>query len=155
MTARVMVCFGTRPEVIKVASTLTELSRRKIPFSTVLTGQHRELFHDVKELVPPPDFNLDIMEEDQAPVQVLSQVATRFTPVLQEVTPDLVIVQGDTTTAMVVALISFYEKVRVGHIEAGLRTYNSAAPFPEESTVRSFPEWPTFTGPPPGGLWTT
>ncbi|MFQ6676178.1 MAG: non-hydrolyzing UDP-N-acetylglucosamine 2-epimerase [Fidelibacterota bacterium] len=132
MTPRVMVCFGTRPEVIKVASTVSELSRRHIPFTTVLTGQHDELFQDVKELIPPPDFDLGIMEENQSPARILAQVATQFPPLLEKWQPDLVVVQGDTSTAMAVALVSFYEKVRVGHIEAGLRTYDPWAPFPEE-----------------------
>ncbi|MFQ6616066.1 MAG: non-hydrolyzing UDP-N-acetylglucosamine 2-epimerase [Fidelibacterota bacterium] len=132
MKPRVMVCFGTRPEVIKVASTLSELSRRKISFTSVLTGQHHELFHYVQALIPAPDFNLEIMEENQSPARVLAQVAARFRPLVQEAAPDIVIVQGDTVTAMAVALVSFYEKAKVGHIEAGLRTYDPGAPFPEE-----------------------
>ena len=129
---RVMVCFGTRPEVVKIASTIHMLIRKKIPFQTVFTGQHDELYQDVAHLIPEPDFHLSIMEDNQSPSEVVNRVAREFIPLLKSETPDLVIVQGDTSTAATVALISFYEKIPVGHIEAGLRTYNPQSPFPEE-----------------------
>ncbi len=127
-----MVCFGTRPEVIKVASFIEELSKGDFPFKTVFAGQHDELFADVKQLIPPPDFRLDIMEPGQSPSDILERVTSKFVPVLRRERPDLVVVQGDTSTALAIALVSFYEKVMVGHIEAGLRTWNLDSPFPEE-----------------------
>lgn len=127
-----MVCFGTRPEAIKVASTIEELSQRNLPFKTVFTGQHRELFHDVEHLIPKPDYEVEIMKENQTPTDVLQRVSRDVVPLLTLEQPDLVIVQGDTSTAAAIALVSFYEEVKVGHIEAGLRTWNLTAPFPEE-----------------------
>jgi len=127
-----MICFGTRPEVIKVSSTIEELSRKNIPFKTVFTGQHDELFEDVKHLIPQPDFTMNIMGENQSPTDVLERASNLFTPFLRRENPAFIIVQGDTSSAMVIALTSFYERVKIGHIEAGLRTWNINSPFPEE-----------------------
>ena len=103
-----------------------------IPFKTVFTGQHKELYDDVKDLVPEPDFQLAIMKENQTLTDILSNISLRFGEILRSENPDLLIVQGDTSTVAISALIAFYEKVPVGHVEAGLRTYDLASPFPEE-----------------------
>lgn len=103
-----------------------------IPFKTVFTGQHKELYDDVKDLVPEPDFHLDIMKENQTLTDILSSISLRFSEILRSENPDLLIVQGDTSTVAISALIAFYEKVPVGHVEAGLRTYDLTSPFPEE-----------------------
>ena len=103
-----------------------------IPFKTVFTGQHKELYDDVKDLVPEPDFHLAIMKESQTLTDILSSISLRFGEILRSENPDLLIVQGDTSTVAVSALIAFYEKVPVGHVEAGLRTYDLTSPFPEE-----------------------
>ena len=129
---KILICYGTRPEVIKVSSTIKEILKRHIPFTTVFTGQHYQLFDDVKSLVPKPDYNLEIMGDAQSPNDVLRNVAEKFTPLLKKINPDLVVVQGDTTTSATIALVSYYEKFPIGHIEAGLRTYNPMSPFPEE-----------------------
>ena len=129
---KVMVSYGTRPEIIKVGPLIAELKRRDIPCVTVFTGQHRELYEDVRELVPEPDHRLAIMRGDQSLGDILSRIATAFVPVLRAERPDLLIVQGDTSTAAVSALLAFYERIAVGHVEAGLRTYNLESPFPEE-----------------------
>ncbi|MDP6456558.1 MAG: UDP-N-acetylglucosamine 2-epimerase (non-hydrolyzing) [Candidatus Marinimicrobia bacterium] len=130
--AGVLICYGTRPEVIKVASTIEELSRRSVPFKTVFTGQHDELYHDVRHLIPKPDYRLGIMKVGQSPAEVLERVAHHLRPVIRNMRPNLVVVQGDTSSSSSSALTSFYERVSVGHIEAGLRTYNLDSPFPEE-----------------------
>jgi len=108
------------------------LKKVGIPFKTIFTGQHKKLYDDVKDLVPEPDFHLSIMKENQTLTDILSSISLRFGEILRSENPDLLIVQGDTSTVAISALIAFYEKVPVGHVEAGLRTYDLASPFPEE-----------------------
>ena len=127
-----LISYGTRPEIIKLSPIIRELDKRGISFKTVFTGQHRELYDDVKDLVPKPDFHLDIMKENQTLTDILSGISLRFGEILRSENPDLLIVQGDTSTVAISALIAFYEKVPVGHVEAGLRTYDLTSPFPEE-----------------------
>ncbi|MFQ6607385.1 MAG: non-hydrolyzing UDP-N-acetylglucosamine 2-epimerase [Fidelibacterota bacterium] len=127
-----LICFGTRPEVIKLASVVDELTIRGISFRTLFTGQHDKLFEDVADLIPQPDMDLSIMVEEQSPLEVFSRVAQKITPIFRQNFPRLVIVQGDTSSAAAVALAAFYEGITVGHVEAGLRTYDHQAPFPEE-----------------------
>ena len=128
----ILISYGTRPEIIKLSPIIRELDKRGILFKTVFTGQHRELYDDVKDLVPKPDFHLDIMKENQTLTDTISNISLRFGKILQSENPDLLIVQGDTSTVAISALIAFYEKVPVGHVEAGLRTYDLTSPFPEE-----------------------
>ncbi len=129
---KILISYGTRPEIIKLSPIIRELDKRGISFKTVFTGQHRELYDDVKDLVPEPDFHLDIMKENQTLTDILSSISLRFGEILRSENPDLLIVQGDTSTVAISALIAFYEKVPVGHVEAGLRTYDLTSPFPEE-----------------------
>ena len=128
----ILIVYGTRPEVIKLSPVIRELSKRKIPFKTVFTGQHKELYEDVKELVPEPDFHLSIMKENQSLNNIMTGISSSFSEILKDVSPDLLIVQGDTSTVAISALIAFYEKIPVRHVEAGLRTYDLSSPFPEE-----------------------
>ena len=128
----ILIVYGTRPEVIKLSPVIRELSKRKILFKTVFTGQHKELYEDVKELVPEPDFHLSIMKENQSLNNIMTGISSSFSEILKDVSPDLLIVQGDTSTVAISALIAFYEKIPVGHVEAGLRTYDLSSPFPEE-----------------------
>ena len=132
MINKILLSYGTRPEIIKLSPVIRELSKVGIPFKTVFTGQHKELYDDVKDLVPEPDFHLAIMKENQTLTDILSRISLRFGEILRSENPDLLIVQGDTSTVAVSALIAFYEKVPVGHVEAGLRTYDLTSPFPEE-----------------------
>ncbi len=111
---------------------IREIKKRNLQFKTVFTGQHRELYEDVKDLVPTPDYHLSIMKENQTLTDILSNISLKFGEILKNESPDLLIVQGDTSTVAVTALIAFYEKIPVGHVEAGLRTYNLESPFPEE-----------------------
>ncbi len=133
---RVMSVFGTRPEAIKMAPVVKALQHRsnKIEAFTCATGQHREMLDQVLDLFDiTPDLDLDLMEPEQTPSQVASKLLTRLEPVLQDVKPDWVLVQGDTTTVMASAIAAHYQRVRVGHVEAGLRTGDRWNPFPEET----------------------
>ena len=129
---KILLTYGTRPEIIKLSPVIRELDNRGVQFKTVFTGQHRELYDDVKDLVPKPDFHLSIMKENQTLTNIMAGISSRFGEILIDESPDLLIVQGDTSTVAVTAIIAFYEKVPVGHVEAGLRTYNLESPFPEE-----------------------
>ena len=128
----VLVCYGTRPEVIKLSPVIESLAAEGVLFKTLFTGQHDELFEDVAHLLPEPHIRLDIMRKGQSPEDVMQRVMAEAGPLLQSNSPQLVVVQGDTTTAAAVALTAFYQRIFVGHVEAGLRTHNLNAPFPEE-----------------------
>jgi len=135
----VMPIFGTRPEAVKMAPVIRELMRfpEKVRVVTVVTAQHREMLDQVLAVFDiRPDVDLDIM----APNQTLSQITTRalsgLDPVISRRRPDIVLVQGDTTTVFAASLAAFYHKVAVGHVEAGLRTHDKYDPFPEEMMRR-------------------
>ena len=129
-----MVVFGTRPEAIKMSPVVKELKRRGSAEVTIcVTGQHREMLKqvlDAFEIVP--DHDLDIMQDDQTLFDVTIRVLERIKPVLENERPDVLLVHGDTTTTFAAALAAFYLQIPVGHVEAGLRTYNIYSPFPEE-----------------------
>jgi UDP-N-acetylglucosamine 2-epimerase (non-hydrolysing) len=132
---KVMPIFGTRPEAIKLAPVVKEIERRRDEFELVVTvtAQHREMLDQVLDLFDiTPDYDLDVMQARQSVFQVTSRVLLGLEPVLRQERPDLVLVQGDTTTVMSAALSAFYLKIPVGHVEAGLRTYDKFQPFPEE-----------------------
>jgi UDP-N-acetylglucosamine 2-epimerase (non-hydrolysing) len=130
---RVLVVLGTRPEAIKLAPVIRELAQRGLEARTCLTGQHREMVRQVLGLFGvQADHDLDVMRPDQSPSQVASAVLAGLEGVLQGDRPDWVLVQGDTTSAAAAALGAFYAGVRVGHVEAGLRTSDRRQPFPEE-----------------------
>ncbi len=131
---KVMLVFGTRPEAIKMAPLYLELKRRpEIECIACVTAQHRKMLDDVLNCFGiKPDFDLDVMRVGQTLSYITSSVLDGFGEVLREVKPDLVLVHGDTTTAFAAALAAFYERIPVGHVEAGLRTYDRYSPFPEE-----------------------
>lgn len=129
----ICICYGTRPEVIKLSPVIRELEKRQVPFITVFTGQHDSLYRDVADLVPIPDYHFAIMKKRQSPSYVLSAVMTSLAPVLVHEKVKLLIVQGDTSTVLGAALTAFYLGIKIGHVEAGLRTYDLASPFPEEA----------------------
>lgn len=108
------------------------MQKRDVNFKTIFTGQHKELYEDVKYLIPKPDYNLNVMSENQTLTQILSNISLRLGKILNKENPNLLIVQGDTTTVAVSALIAYYERIPIGHVEAGLRTFNLNSPFPEE-----------------------
>jgi UDP-N-acetylglucosamine 2-epimerase (non-hydrolysing) len=136
---RVICLFGTRPEIIKFSPVLRALEGRGDRFETlrVSSSQHTDLLHPfAKHFGIEIDRDLAVMRENQSPASVAARVLDAFDPVLAEADADLVLVQGDTTTAMAGALAAFFRGVPVGHIEAGLRTGNLASPFPEEMNRR-------------------
>lgn len=136
---RVLSIFGTRPEAIKMAPVVMELGKYPGEFeSTVcVTAQHREMLDQVLDLFEiKPDMDLGLMEENQTLASLSARVITALDKVLDSVRPDLVLVQGDTTTAMVAGLAAFYRQIPVGHVEAGLRTLSRYSPFPEEMNRR-------------------
>jgi len=132
---KVLCVFGTRPEAIKMAPVVKELRKHPNHFETkvCVTAQHREMLDQVLELFDiRPDYDLNVMQENQSLAQVTANVLNRLDPVIVKEKPDWVLVQGDTTTAMAAALVAFYHRVKIGHVEAGLRTWNKFHPFPEE-----------------------
>ena len=135
---KILTVFGTRPEAIKMAPVVKALEAAEGIESVVcVTAQHREMLDQVLNLfdiVPDVDFN--IMRKDQDLYYITSNVLLQLRKVLEENKPDVVLVQGDTTTAMAASLAAFYMKIPVGHVEAGLRTYNKYSPYPEEINRR-------------------
>lgn len=131
---KVMLVFGTRPEAIKMCPLVNELKRRSgIMTKVCVTGQHRQMLDQVLEVFKVvPEYDLSIMQERQTLFQVTSDILDRIHMVLGEERPDLVLVHGDTSTAFAAALACFYMQIPVGHVEAGLRTYDIYSPYPEE-----------------------
>lgn len=135
MNKKVLLVFGTRPEAIKMAPLVKEFQKYKDKVETrvCVTGQHRQMLDQVLQLFEiVPDYDLDIMKQGQDLYDVTSRVLLGIRDVLKEVQPDIVLVHGDTTTSTAAALASFYQQIPVGHVEAGLRTYNIYSPWPEE-----------------------
>ena len=131
---KVMLIFGTRPEAIKMCPLVKELQGRTgFQVTVCVTGQHREMLDQILQVFQVvPDYDLAIMREGQTLFDITAAVLTRVRAVLEEVEPDLVLVHGDTSTAFAAALACFYLQIPVGHVEAGLRTYDLSSPFPEE-----------------------
>lgn len=132
-----MTVFGTRPEAIKMAPIIKELEARGIPQIVCVTGQHREMLHQMLELFDiKPDYDLDIMTDGQTLEDITARVLQGMKSIYAEAKPSLVLVQGDTTTVFAAGLGAFYQQIPVGHVEAGLRTDNMYDPFPEEINRR-------------------
>lgn len=132
---KVAVIFGTRPEAIKLAPLIRRLKQQPSRFEalTIVTAQHREMLDQVLKLFSiEPDYDLDIIRPRQSLAQITARAATGLDRVLAEAKPDFVIVQGDTSTTFLGALTAFYHKIRIAHVEAGLRTRRKYYPFPEE-----------------------
>lgn len=132
---RVLTVFGTRPEAIKMAPLVQELNQSDMITSKVaVTAQHREMLDQVLDLFDiVPDFDLNIMKQGQDLFDVTSRVLLGMRDVFNDFKPDIVLVHGDTTTTLAVSLAAFYQKVKVGHVEAGLRTFDLQSPWPEEA----------------------
>ena len=131
---KIMLVFGTRPEAIKMCPLVNELKKReKIETIVCVTGQHRQMLDQVLQAFGVvPDYDLSIMKDKQTLFDVTINILERIKTVLEEVRPDVVLVHGDTSTTFVTALACFYMQIPVGHVEAGLRTYNIYSPYPEE-----------------------
>lgn len=132
---KVMLVFGTRPEAIKMCPLVKELKSRPTEFETLVcvTGQHREMLDQVLDVFNVvPDYDLNLMKQGQTLFDVTTAILNNIKPILEEERPDVVLVHGDTTTTFATSLACFYEQIAVGHVEAGLRTYDIYSPFPEE-----------------------
>lgn len=131
---KVMLVFGTRPEAIKMCPLVKELKTRKnIETVVCTTGQHREMLKQVLDIFDVvPDYELSIMKDKQTLFDVTTNILLKINEVLDEVKPDVVLVHGDTSTTFTTTLACFYKQIPVGHVEAGLRTYNIYSPYPEE-----------------------
>ena len=132
---KVIVVFGTRPEAIKMAPLVLELQKHSdcIETITVVTAQHRQMLDQVLETFRiQPNYDLDIMGKNQSLLDITAKILQKFDSVVKEENPDIILVHGDTTTTFVASLVAFYNQVRIGHVEAGLRTFDKYSPFPEE-----------------------
>lgn len=131
---KIITIFGTRPEAIKMCPLILQLKRIK-HFETIvcLTGQHREMLNQVMDIFKiQADYNLDIMRSEQTLSAITTDILIKLGDVLDQENPDLILIHGDTTTSFAAALAGFYRHIPIGHVEAGLRTYNMDAPYPEE-----------------------
>jgi len=136
---KIMVVIGTRPEAIKLAPVIKELERHPKEFEVVpvTTAQHRQMLDQVLKLFKiTSSYDLNIMENDQTLSGLTARIIEKFDPIVKKEKPDWILIQGDTTPTFASALIGFYHKIRIGHIEAGLRTHNKYSPFPEETNRR-------------------
>ena len=132
---KVMTIFGTRPEAIKMAPLVLELNKRSSEFETIVTvtAQHREMLDQVLNVFGiTPDFDLNIMKERQSLAQITTRALEGLDEVMKKTNPDIVLVHGDTTTTFAASLAAFYNQIVIGHVEAGLRTWNKYSPYPEE-----------------------
>jgi UDP-N-acetylglucosamine 2-epimerase (non-hydrolysing) len=134
---RVLTVFGTRPEVIKLAPVIQALKERGLDVAVCVSGQHRDMVDQMLSVFDiRPDYDLDIMQEDQSPLTVASRIFEQLVPVFARTRADWLLVQGDTTTTFAAAWVSFHQRTPIGHIEAGLRTGDKFRPFPEEMNRR-------------------
>ncbi|AFM43469.1 UDP-N-Acetylglucosamine 2-epimerase [Desulfosporosinus acidiphilus SJ4] len=135
---KVMVVFGTRPEAIKMAPVIQALRRQESIYCQIaVTAQHREMLDQVLQLFNlTPEFDLNLMKQGQTLTDITTRALNGLREVLQQESPDLVLVHGDTTTTFVAALAAFYAQIPIGHVEAGLRTGNKYSPYPEEMNRR-------------------
>ncbi|MFQ9968033.1 MAG: non-hydrolyzing UDP-N-acetylglucosamine 2-epimerase [Peptoniphilus sp.] len=132
---KVLFVFGTRPEGIKMAPIIKEIQKRKnLECYTCVTGQHREMLDQVLEIFDiKPDYDLNIFKKGQSLTDVTTKALLGLEGILDELKPDILLVQGDTTTVFAAALAAFYKKIKIGHVEAGLRSGNLYSPYPEEA----------------------
>ena len=142
---KILVLFGTRPEAIKLAPVIGELKKKLFQTVVVSSSQHKELLKPfLKMLDIEADFDLRVMKKNQTPTEVCSRILAKLDKILGEENPDLIVVQGDTTTTLAGALAGFNRKIPVGHIEAGLRSGNPNSPFPEEMNRRIISQLASF-----------
>jgi len=139
MMRKILTIFGTRPEAIKLAPIVRELSRYPKAFKSIVgvTGQHDKLLKQVLSLFDiHPSFNLKVMQKNQHLTKLTASILMKIGRMLEDVRPDIILIQGDTTTVFATALAAFYQKIMIGHVEAGLRTEDKYQPFPEEINRR-------------------
>lgn len=132
---KVMTIFGTRPEAIKMAPIILELEKQATSFESVVvvTAQHRQMLDQVLDIFKiKPHYDLDIMKDNQSLAYITSQVLIGLEEIIKKEQPDIILVHGDTTTTFAASLAAFYNQIKIGHVEAGLRTWNKFSPYPEE-----------------------
>ena len=135
MKKKILIIFGTRPEAIKVFPVINELNKNKKYFDLTicLTGQHKQMLKQVLDFFEiKPHLNIKVMKKNQSLEELTSNIITKISLIIKKIKPDLVLVHGDTTSSFAASIASFYNKVKVAHIEAGLRTNNLYSPWPEE-----------------------
>lgn len=131
---KILVVFGTRPEAIKMAPIIKELERQNAEYKVLVTAQHRQMLDGVLEIFDiKPDFDLNIFKKGQTLTDITVETLRGLERVFKEYMPDVLLVQGDTTTVFAGALAAFYQKIKIGHVEAGLRSGNLYSPYPEEA----------------------
>ncbi|MDX1378270.1 MAG: UDP-N-acetylglucosamine 2-epimerase (non-hydrolyzing), partial [Anaerolineales bacterium] len=135
---KILSVFGTRPEAVKMAPVVRQLAQTPgIESRVCVTAQHRQMLDQVLDLFEiKPDYDLDLMRENQSLSELSASIFTHLAPVFSNLQPDWVLVQGDTTTVAITALLAYYHRIKVGHVEAGLRTHDKWQPFPEEINRR-------------------
>lgn len=135
---KILTVFGTRPEAVKMAPVVRQLKKTAgIESRVCVTAQHRQMLDQVLELFQiHPEYDLDLMRENQSLAQISASIFTHLDPIFQEFKPDWILAQGDTTTVVVTSMLAFYNRIKFGHVEAGLRTHNKWHPFPEEINRR-------------------
>jgi len=135
---KILSVFGTRPEAVKMAPVVWKMVKNPVIDSRVcVTAQHRQMLDQVLDLFSiSPDYDLNLMRDDQSLAELSALIFTHLAPVFDDFKPDWVLVQGDTTTVMITSLLAYYHHIKVGHVEAGLRTYDKWQPFPEEINRR-------------------
>lgn len=135
---RVLSIFGTRPEAVKMAPVVQRLAVTPgVEARVCVTAQHRQMLDQVLELFDiHPDIDLDLMRPNQGLAEITASILTHLDPVMKDLRPDWILIQGDTTTVMAAAVLGYYNRVRIGHVEAGLRTFDKWQPFPEEINRR-------------------
>ena len=132
---KILLVFGTRPEAIKMAPIIKELEKEpSLDFRICVTAQHREMLDQVLDIFNiHPDYDLDIMKENQDLFDITATILIKLKDILEKYNPNLILVHGDTTTTLASSIAAFYKKIKIGHIEAGLRTHNISSPWPEEA----------------------
>lgn len=136
---RVLFIFGTRPEAIKLAPVIRALHKRKNDFEVriCVSAQHREMLDQVLTIFNiMPDYDLNLMEKDQTLFDLTARTIIKLRKIIEKEKPDIVLVQGDTTTVFAASLVAYYLRIKIGHVEAGLRTNDKYNPFPEEMNRR-------------------
>jgi UDP-N-acetylglucosamine 2-epimerase (non-hydrolysing) len=140
----ILIAYGTRPEIIKLFPVIRELQKQNVPYKTLFTGQHYELFDDFKDIIDTPDFIIEHLTKGRNLNELTAHIIKEADPILAKNDITNVVVQGDTTSALALALTAFNRSIKVSHVEAGLRTYDKTSPFPEEMNRQAISRIATY-----------
>lgn len=128
----ILICYGTRPELIKLFPLVNEMKKRNIPYQTLFTGQHKHLIKEYSHLIDRPTYKFNVFKKGQTLDKLYSKILNRACKLFEKNKFEFVVIQGDTTSSLAIAHSAFHNKIKIAHIEAGLRTFNKLSPFPEE-----------------------